>query len=178
MTVLLKIKKGADKIHKFMIYMAMFFLIAMTVLTCIQVFYRYFLGSSIRWSEEVPLILMVWFGFISIAMGVKKKLHISIELFFNLFPSKVRKILLVFVDIMILLFGIFMLIYGYKLTMATMGSTLPVTKLPGGIIYAVVPVTSIMIIYDSLMFLIGVNDEDDMEETQIEEILEEIGGEN
>lgn len=175
MNILLKIKKGADRIQDCMIYIAMSLLVAMTVLTCVQVFFRYFIGKSIKWSEEVPLILMVWFGFISIAMGVKKRLHISIQLFFNMLPKKMQAILLKLIDLIILIFGVFMLIYGYKLTVSTMGSTLPVTKLPGGIIYAVVPVTSVMIIYDSLMFLLGIQGEEDSEENQVLESVETGG---
>lgn len=157
------------KFHLAMVFIAKLMILGMVIITVVQVFCRYVLDFSIRWSEEVPLILMVWFGFISMAIGVKKRLHISIELFFNMFPKPVQKVMRKVVDIIIIGFGLVMVIYGYKLAIFTMTSTLPATKMPTGMLYAIMPLSGLMIVYDTFMNLIG---------HKTEEELEEVGGES
>lgn len=147
--------KIVDRFNTLMILVGKLLLIAMTVLTCIQVFFRYVLNSSIRWSEEVPLIMMVWFGFISLAIGVKKKLHISIELLFGKMPPKVQFVMLKFVDLSIFAFGVIMIYYGGKLASITMSSTMPATKMPTGYLYGIVPLSGILVAYYSLISLLG-----------------------
>ena len=51
-------------------------LAAMVILTSTNVFMRYVMNSGIGWSEEISLVIVVWFTFISMALGVKQRLHI------------------------------------------------------------------------------------------------------
>lgn len=141
--------------HLFMVWAAKIMLLAMVIITTVQVFSRYALGTSIRWSEEVPLILMVWFGFISMSIGVKKRLHISIELFYAMFPKPMQKVVNKLVDLLVMSFGLVMTWYGFNLARLTMGSTMPATKLPSGVLYGVIALAGIMIAYDTFMDLIG-----------------------
>ncbi|PKM49660.1 MAG: TRAP transporter small permease [Firmicutes bacterium HGW-Firmicutes-7] len=166
-------RKVVDQFHELMVSFGKLLLILMTVLTCIQVFCRYVLDFSIRWSEEVPLIMMVWFGFISLAIGVKKKLHISIEVFFNIFPDYIKKWLLKFVDLSIMTFGIIMVVYGWKLAAITMQSTMPATKMPTGYLYGIVPLSGILVTYDSFMNLLGLNKSDEKED-EVSEALKSL----
>lgn len=149
------LKKAVNWLHLFFVTIAKIMLVFMTLLISVQVFCRYVLDFSIMWSEEVALLLMVWFGFISLAIGVSKKLHISIELFTNNLPEVVQKIVFKFCDVAILFFGVVMVIYGNKLMQTTMSSTLPATGLPSGITYAVIPIAGILVVYHSLMDLLG-----------------------
>ncbi|WP_368182591.1 TRAP transporter small permease [Anaerotruncus rubiinfantis] len=63
-------------------------LLVIVLIVSAQVIARKFIGQSIRWSEEVALLLMVWMAFISMAIGVEKKLHIAISMFFPMFPER------------------------------------------------------------------------------------------
>ncbi|GMQ59886.1 hypothetical protein AN1V17_42860 [Vallitalea sediminicola] len=154
MKIVIKVFNG---FHNLVVTVAKILLLLMTIITCVQVFCRYVLKFSIGWSEEVPLIFMVWFGFISMAIGVKNKLHISIQVFYNLFPPKFQKIVDKFVDLVILLFGFIMIYYGGKLSSIMMTSTYPATKMPTGYLYMVIPISGILITFDSIMSLIGLN---------------------
>ncbi len=161
-------------IHQSLVTLAKIMMLAMVIIVATQVFCRYVLDFSIRWSEEVPLILMVWFGFISMAIGVKKRLHISIELFYSLFPDKMQFVVGKIVDLLVALFGACMVYYGYNLATFTMTSTLPATKLPTGYLYAVLPLAGLLITYDSVMDFLGFDKIE--EKTEIEKMVS--GGEN
>ncbi len=151
------INKGFYYIHQGLVWIAKIMMLAMVAIVSVQVFCRYVLDFSIRWSEEVPLILMVWFGFISMAIGVKKRLHISIELFYSLMPEKVQAVIRKVVDLLVAGFGIVMVVYGYKLASFTMSSTMPATKLPTGYLYMAIPIAGVLITYDTIMDLLGID---------------------
>ena len=121
-------------------------LVIMVCIVFYQVFTRYILGFTPRWSEETCVILMIWLGFIATAIGVKKGTHLSISAVVNLFPKKAQKIIFYFDELAVMLFGIIIFIYGKQLSADTMSSTLPATQLPSGVLYAVLPVCGVMII--------------------------------
>jgi len=158
------------KLHFLMVQLAKLMILGMVIITAIQVFSRYVLNTSIRWSEEVPLILMVWFGFISMAIGVKKRLHISIELFYNMFPKPMQRVVNKLVDALLLLFGLIMIYYGFRLAGLTMTSTLPATKMPTGYLYGIIGIAGVMIVYDTFMDLIG--------HVKLDEAPDKVGGEH
>ncbi len=143
------------KFHLFMVFIAKLMLLAMVIITAVQVFCRYVLDFSIRWSEEVPLILMVWFGFIAMAIGVKKRLHISIEVLYTMFPVKMQKVVNKVVDFLVMSFGMVMIYYGFTLSKLTMSSTMAATKMPTGYLYGIIFIAGILITYDTFMDMIG-----------------------
>ncbi|MEX1377500.1 MAG: TRAP transporter small permease [Eubacteriales bacterium] len=151
-----KIEKFFYFFNEVMVFLAKLMLVVMTLVTCSQVFTRKFFNYSIRWSEELPLILMIWFGFIAMAIGVREYLHISIEVIYKLFPKKMQKIVEKFAYLMVAAFGIFMVIWGWELTSKMMTSTLPATKMPRGYLYIVMPFSGALIAYYSIMDVLGV----------------------
>lgn len=143
--------------NELMVLLGKIMLLSMIVITCTQIFTRRVFNYSIRWSNEVPLILMIWFGFIAMSVGVKGNLHISIELFYNLFPKKMQKYVEKFGYLMVFVVGIFLAVWGYKLTAQTMSSTMSVTKMPRGFLYIVLPFTGVSIAYYSFLDLLGLD---------------------
>lgn len=151
-----KIEKFFYFFNKVMVFLAQLMLIAMSLVTCSQVFTRKVFNYSIRWSEEVPLILMIWFGFIAMAIGVREYLHISIEVIYKLFPPKMQKVVEKFAYLMVAAFGVFMVIWGWDLTTKMMTSTMAATKMPRGYLYIVMPFSGLLIAYYSIMDVLGV----------------------
>lgn len=173
--VLLKIVRGIFAIiEKFFEYLSMGMLVAMVVIIFYQVIMRElvdappwvleFLRSLTRpvpvlmheigripsWSEEIAIRLMIWFGILSIPIGVKLHLHIGIEYIFNQFPLRMQWIISRFVYLLIAGFGLVMIVAGIELVKFTSMSTLPATKLPGYVPYLVIPVSGPMLIYNAL----------------------------
>lgn len=143
----------------------MVFLVAMILIISLQVATRQLLSFTPHWSEEVALILMIWFGFIGIALGVKRGIHISIEYFVGLMPQGVKKVISKLENLLICSFGAFFMIYGSRLVSYTSTSTLPATQWSSSTIYLMVPVTGVMIILYSLEKLFS----NDMKEASIEQ---------
>jgi len=145
------IKKVLNKIDSGIEYLCMSTLVVLVCIVFMQVFTRYVLGFTPRWSEETAVILMIWLGFITTAIGVKKGTHLSISALVDLFPKPVQKVVFYFDEVAVMIFGIFLFIYGKELSVNTMSSTLPATQLPSGVLYAVLPVAGVMIIIYTLI---------------------------
>ncbi|MBU3176037.1 TRAP transporter small permease [Clostridium estertheticum] len=148
-------KKVLNKIDKAIEYICMATLVILVCIVFYQVFTRYILGFTPRWSEETAVILMIWLGFITTAIGVKEGTHLSISALVNFFPKIAQKIIFYFDELAVMLFGIILFIYGKDLTMSTMGSTLPATQLPSGVLYAVLPVAGVMIIFYTIIRILN-----------------------
>lgn len=140
------IKKIIDYSDKVLEFAGSTFLLAMIIIVSLQVFTRYFFKITPRWSEETTMILMIWFGFIGIAIGVKKDIHLSIEFLVNKFPEKIKKGFYVLDDVLVGIFGFTLLVYGAELVQKTGDSTLPATQLPTYVLYIMVPITGFMIV--------------------------------
>ena len=97
---------------------------------------------------------MVWMAFISFAIGVIGDLHISIVMVFDRLPKRAQKVLEFIINVIILIVGIFFIVYGKNLVSMTMRSTLPATKWPKGTMYMMIPVSGVFVTYASLLRLL------------------------
>ena len=125
-------------------------LMLMVLIISYQVFMRYVFNHSPSWSEEIALLLMVWFGILSIPIGVKLHLHIGIEFIYRLFPDLGQYVISRLVYLLIMGFGLIMIVYGMELTSYMNMSTLPATKLSSSVQYAVIPISGLLLIFNSL----------------------------
>jgi C4-dicarboxylate transporter DctQ subunit len=66
------------------------------VLMFIQVVFRYCLGRSITWSEEVSRLLFVWSVFLGIDLAAKYNRHIRVTFQLKLFAKPVQKGITIF----------------------------------------------------------------------------------
>jgi TRAP-type C4-dicarboxylate transport system permease small subunit len=62
------------------------------ILVNLNVFFRYFLNSPIKWSEEVVTSLFVWTVFIGSSYAHRKHAHLGVDIVINVLPGKSRAI--------------------------------------------------------------------------------------
>jgi len=89
-------------------------LILQVIVTAWVVFGRYVLDSTPRWGEELSLVFMVWFSLLSSSVAFRDDSHLKVSLVDIFFKEKVVKIFEIFGLIVILIFSVFMIIYGFK----------------------------------------------------------------
>lgn len=153
-------------IHKLILHIAQVALALMVVLVLITVILRYVFNTGIGWAEEVPRLLVTLFAFLACAIGVRDHMHISVNILYNSFKegSAVRKAMVVFTDVCILLCGLFLLIYGWQYTkrLISLPGTLPMTGWPTFIQYIPAPLAGFVMTLDSLLFLTGTLDREEL----------------
>ena len=150
---LYKVSVVFDFIYRILVAYACVVLLGIVFIVSAQVISRKFLGGSIRWSEEVARLLMVWMAFVSIPIGIQKGLHVCIELFYNKLPSFIQKPLVKINHTVLSLCGVVMIIYGMQLILSTSTSTLSATQWPASTLYLMIPVAGLFVTYFSLIAL-------------------------
>jgi TRAP-type transport system small permease protein len=148
-------KRFIHFLDRFVEYVSAFMMFAMVAIVVWQVFGRYVLHKIPAWSEEVALLLMMWFGFLSISIGFRYQLHLRISFLVDRFPRPIQFLADKLADLLVVAFGLLLIVEGYKFTILTWASTLPVTKLPTGIQYVIIPVTGVLTMLYGLLWLFG-----------------------
>ena len=119
--------------------------LAMVLLVSYQVFQRYVLHYTPPWSEELSVYLMIWFGIISIAAGVRRGSHMALNYFADLMPKRVQEFLEIFKYILILFYVAVPSKEGIAMVELTMSQKSPAMGLPVGLVYLCLPVSTILI---------------------------------
>lgn len=135
-------------------FLARILLIAMVVIISVNVFMRYVLNSGLRWGEEIALVLVGWFVFLAIPMGVRKKLHISLHLWRRQIPI-LDAVLERVAAAGVLILGIVLFVYGNQIIGVAMQSIMPASRLPSGILYLILPLSSVLMMYEAVTDLVG-----------------------
>jgi len=82
----------------------------------LQVFCRYALNRALSWPEETSLIFFSWVVFLGASMALKDREHIGINFVVDLFPIRLRNMIKILIDSMVVFFSGYLLIYGWKLS--------------------------------------------------------------
>lgn len=110
--------------------------ISLVVLTGIfgwLVYGRYVLNSTPTWVEQVALLLIMVIAFLGAAVGVHDNTHLSVELLRNSVPKRFRTALLLLSNLILAVFGFYMMWFGTKLTLFKWGSMIPLINVPEGL---------------------------------------------
>ncbi|MFE5322703.1 TRAP transporter small permease [Paenibacillus sp. NPDC056579] len=151
------IKRAALWVDSFFEMFSLTALLAMILIVTTQVMTRKLFHFVLFWSEEVTLLLLVWFSFLGIAFGFREHLHLAIDTLTSKFPSSWNRVLDKLIYASIFAFGIYLIVSGTEFTILMNESTLAATKLPNSVMYAVMPITGVLVCVYSLLQFIGID---------------------
>lgn len=77
---------------------------AMVLLLMAQVATRYVLRGSMYWAGEMAVWIFIWITYLGTALLYKRKNHIIVKLIDFILLEKAKKVLEVFVDVIVALF--------------------------------------------------------------------------
>ena len=120
-------------------------LIAMTALTCWQVFTRYILNNPSTWSEELVGYLFAWASLFGASLITGERGHMNIPVVVERMPAKAQKFFAIFGEVIAMLFSAIILIYGgYKITLLAMGQMTSSLGIAVGVFYIAMPVCGVI----------------------------------
>ena len=129
-------------------------LLIMTTIIFVQVIMRYVFNSPFTGVEEAALLMLVWFGYLCMSIGVYNDTHVSLGFVYNKMPPIVKKLLDLFRHVLLAWFFVAMLRYGSRIVDMTMANRLPATGVPQGWLFAPLVVGgSFMILYSVVGFV-------------------------
>jgi len=112
---LLKMDWVFDQLSRLCFLLAGTALVVMTAIFAWLVFGRYVLNDTPTWVEQVSLLLVMVIAFLGAAAGVKEHTHLSVVVFRNIVPTRVRTVFVFVSDSLMTVFGGMMFWYGIEL---------------------------------------------------------------
>ncbi len=124
---------------------AITFIGAMAVILIVAVFFRYGLNNSIRWSEEVARVLMVWMTFTAVPLAWRKSIDgvdefVRVDIATRMIPVRVAVIVEALSLLAILVFLAVLGWKGFELAVRSAGQILASIKISFFWIYLSIPV--------------------------------------
>lgn len=102
-------------------------LIALVLIISQEVFMRYVLSRPGKWSEELAIALLIWFGYLGITVGYRDNKHLAITFFADRLPPLGRKIIDTFADLVMIAFCALMAYHGKQVADLDVINTMPAT---------------------------------------------------
>ena len=147
--IYVKIMRPVTKVEMFIAEVMLAALIIITVMGTIT---RYFLGMPFTWMEEFQLACVVWIVFLTGSVAFYTKSHVAIEMVVDLFPEKWRKIVDVFIGVVVLVVLVFVILTSVKYlgVFIKSGRCTPILKVPYAWVYGIVPVACVLMVLECI----------------------------
>ncbi|MFZ5967363.1 MAG: TRAP transporter small permease [Bacillota bacterium] len=126
---------------KFEEYLAAILLTFMTIFIFFQVLSRFIFNAPLAWSEEAARFIFVWTIYISAALAVKKREHISVEVGIMFLKGKAKKAAHILGDLIFLGFTFVLLKDGIYLVehLSANQQVSPAIGIPMNMVYTTIP---------------------------------------
>lgn len=159
--------KHLDKVEEY-IMLVTFPVMLITVLGA--TFTRFFNLFSMPWGDELARYLMIWLGFAGIGYGFKKNAHLGLGFVVDKCPPTLRKILVLVRVLIIILFGVLVSWFTYKILgrQFAFHQVSPSLNVPMWSAYLAVFVGGVLTVVRSVQFFWGIrpNADDDAPRTE------------
>jgi len=122
-----------------------------------QIFTRFILKDPSSYTEELAGFLLIWIGLLGASYALYTRAHLGIDILTTQLKGAKRKGAEILIYSIVLLFAFFVLVIGgirlVDLTL-TLSQISPAMGIPMGYIYFVLPLTGVLMIYYSMVFII------------------------
>ncbi len=99
---------------------------------------RYVFSNSIVWAQEAGIWLFIYIIFLGIPLAHRARLHLSLTLFVEMLPPRLRRVTDIFGDVIIAYVTVMLFVAGLDL-MARIGGTSPALGVPIWVKFALIP---------------------------------------
>lgn len=110
--------------------------VGFVVLAFAQVVCRFVLNSSLSWSEELCRYLFVEMVFLGAGVCILEKKHACVDILVNALSGGVKKYYQAVLDLVVVVTGVLLTVFGYKFAAGAVGQTSPALKIPYVYIYS------------------------------------------
>jgi TRAP-type C4-dicarboxylate transport system permease small subunit len=144
-------------IDKTLSYVVAVLLVAMSLAVFGNVVCRYFLDFSLAWYEEISRFLLIWIVFLGAIIALIRGDHLGIDVLFLVLPPRVRRVVVVLTDILVLVALVIMFQGAWEMAIDSLksGWVASSVPIPYGWVYMVGPVSAGLMFIQSLIKTTG-----------------------
>ncbi|WP_134701146.1 TRAP transporter small permease [Ammoniphilus sp. YIM 78166] len=148
-----KIDSILTKIEESIIFVFLFIMLAVVFW---GVFNRFLLKDSLSWAEELARYLMIWATFIAASLGVKRSMHISIDVATVYLPEKAKRVVTLLSHFIALCFCILLIAIGMPFVMKLIATNQlsPAMRVPMYLVYSAVPVGVLLMAFRYVLVIL------------------------
>ena len=121
-----------------------------------QVITRFILQDPSSYTEELAGFLLIWIGLLGSSYALHTKSHLGIDIITSKLTGFRKRFTQIMIHIIVILFGLFVLVIGgvrlVNITL-TLNQISPALDIQMGYVYLVLPLTGILMIYYSVVFI-------------------------
>lgn len=131
-------------------WLLVFLMGLMTLNVLWQVASRYLVQSPSSFTDELARYLLIWVGMLGSSYVTGKKMHLAIDILPSKLQGKKEKNLSIFINLVVAVFALLVMVWGgIKLVYITLtlNQMSPALNLPLGYVYAVLPLSGVLIVY-------------------------------
>ncbi|GGD17832.1 TRAP transporter small permease [Aureimonas glaciei] len=128
--------------------------VAFACLLAGQVALRYAWDAPLFWVEELCRFLLVYLTFLGSALAWGRRDHIAIDFVLDVVGGRIRKAMIVMVDLLLLGFFIWAVYAGWVYASASMSRISISLGVPNGYAYACAPIAFAIMAVQTIVFLI------------------------
>ena len=145
-------KKAIKAMNKALDVIIVILMLSMVGVVIYQVIMRQIFENPPMWGEQIAVLLMIWFVFLGIVLGLEEGLHIGITLLVSRLPKKAAYIVEIIVNVLILVLATLFILFGaeHVATLLRTGAVMPVTGLPNAIFYLPIALTGALMVLVTL----------------------------
>lgn len=134
------LNKVSDTVNRIVGFAGLVFFVVLTVACVMQVFFRFVLHNSLSWTEELARYCFIWMHLLGASLLLQGREHATVTAVIDLIHGGLRKVWNMFIDLVILLDGIVLVIFGMKLVSSTWGNPSPALSFNMGILNLAAPI--------------------------------------
>ncbi len=120
----------------------------------VGVFYRYVLGASLAWSDEVATLAFIWTIFLFSSALVRDFGHVRVALLLDALPRAAAELFERAIVILVLVFGYILLTTGWDYTEFTANRVSAAVRYPMWLQTAAIPVCGGLIVFHAVVLLL------------------------
>jgi TRAP-type transport system small permease protein len=128
-------------------YYALVLVMASFGVLIFEVFLRYVVGSSMEWTDEISRLLLIWMTFTGIGLVILERKEIFAQVFTQKLSPRARKKWSRFIDLLVLAFNIFLVIFGVQMTHFSWDIKTESMELPFSYFYVSIPIGAALAVY-------------------------------
>jgi TRAP-type C4-dicarboxylate transport system permease small subunit len=128
-------------------YYALVLVMASFGVLILEVFLRYVAGSSMEWTDEISRLLLVWMTFTGIGLVILERKEIFAQVFTQKLSPRAKKSWARFINILVLVFNVFLVIFGVQMTHFSWDIKTESLELPFSYFYVSIPLGAALAVY-------------------------------
>ncbi len=151
-----------DKLTKTITKILEYILITLMVLIVIdvtwQIFTRFLLKHPSSYTEELAGFLLIWIGLLGASYALYTKAHLGIDILTTRLQGTKRQGAEILIYSIVMLFALFVLVIGgirLVILTYTLKQISPAMGIPIAYVYLVLPLTGILMMYFSIVFIVN-----------------------